>query len=280
MRLCADPVPSSYRFLPTADLISPQAPPWPAQLGVVVDCDGLARVGPLQAVFAGLPSLVDIDHHASERAFGDVHLIDSTAAAAGELVYDLVRHLRIPIGRDIATCLYSAILTDTGRFGYGNTTARSLGIASSLVKAGADPHFIARRIYEERSMAATHLLGTALARLSADLDSEVVSSTLRLGDFEASGAAPADTEGIIDHLRAIGGPRVALLFVEVADGRVRVSLRSDGSVDVSDVALAFDGGGHAMAAGCTLEADVDEARHRVLAAVKRALEGHHGGDGA
>jgi len=272
--LCADPAPEPYRFLPGVGRLCADPPPWRADLGLVVDCDGPGRLGRLEAAFVSLPALVDIDHHATDHAFGDVRLVDATAAASGELVYDLVRALGAQITSEVATCLYTALLTDTGRFTYGNTTARALRIASELARAGADPHGIARALYEQRSMAATHLLGVALSRLSAELDHEVVSSMLRLADFRDTGAGPADTEGIIDHLRAIGGPRVALLFVELPEGGVRVSLRSDGSADVSRIALSFGGGGHAMAAGCTLPEGLEQARARVLAAVAAALPDH------
>jgi phosphoesterase RecJ-like protein len=164
------------------------------------------------------------------------------------------------------------VLTDTGRFCYTNTTPTTLSIAAELVRAGARPNLIARKVYAERSVAATHLLGLALARLTSDLNEQVVSSTLTSADFTATGAASADTEGIIDHLRAIGGPRVAALFVQNANDDVRVSFRSDGTVDVSEVALAFGGGGHAVAAGCTCKGTVEEVRGRVLTELKVKLD--------
>lgn len=269
--LSADRVPHSYRFLPGADRVSCEPPEWPAEVGIVVDCDGLARVGPLEPAFARLPHLIDIDHHGTDQAFGEVQLVDSAAAAAAEIVYGLLGALGVQTDAAIATCLYAGILTDTGRFCYGNTTAESLRIASELVAGGAEPHDIARRIYEERSFAATHLLGVALTRLSPNHDSEIVSAMLTRRDFAETGATPSDTEGIIDHLRAIGGRRVAALFVELEGQQVRVSLRSDGSVDVAEMALSFGGGGHAMAAGCTAPGTLEEVRDRVLAAVRSAL---------
>ena len=270
-RLCADPVSANYQFLPTADRVTATPPDWPPQVGFAVDCDGLARAGSLEPVFANLPTLVDIDHHATDQAFGDIRVVDPTAAATGEIVYDLLRRAGMRVDSDIATCLYAAILTDTGRFGYTNTTARSLTVGSRLVRAGADPHLITRKIYEERSIAATHLLGVALSRLSADCGDEVVTSTLTLADFAQADAAAADTEGIIDHLRAIGGTRVALLFVETEDGQVRVSLRSDGTLDVGRIALSLGGGGHVAAAGCNISGAAESARAAVLDAVKRSL---------
>jgi phosphoesterase RecJ-like protein len=270
-RLCVDPAPAAYSFLPGAEEIGGEPPPWSAQLGMVVDCDGLSRVGALEPVFASLPRLIDIDHHATDRVFGEVQITDVTAGACAELVFDLLHVLHVPLDEEIATCLYTGVLTDTGRFTYGNTTPTSLSIAAELVRAGAKPNFIARKVYAERSIAATHLLGIALSRLLAHFGGQVVSATLTRADFTSTGAASTDTEGIIDHLRAIGGPRVAVLFVQAENGEVRVSLRSDGTIDASSVALALGGGGHAMAAGCTCQGSLDGVRDRVFAELEKWL---------
>ncbi len=269
--LSVDPIPSSYSFLAGAARVLSQPPDWRADLGIVVDCDGLARVGGLAETFAGLPQLIDIDHHDTEQAFGSAQVIDSAAGATAEIVYRLLRGMGISLDAEISTCLYTGLLTDTGRFCFANTTADSLRIAAELVAAGADARQVARRVYEERSVEATHLLGVALSRLSSDVEGQVVISVLRRADFDNTGAAASDTEGIIDHLRAIGGPRVAILLVEPDDDAVRVSLRSDGTVDVSEVALGFGGGGHTMAAGCTVPGAPDAVRDQILRAVRAAL---------
>ncbi|MFB3881016.1 MAG: bifunctional oligoribonuclease/PAP phosphatase NrnA [Armatimonadota bacterium] len=269
--LLADPVPASYRFLPGADKICDQPPPWQADIGLVVDCDGLSRLGSLEPAFAALPVLVDIDHHQTDHVFGQVQLVDPSAAATGELVHRLLRELAMPIDAEVATCLYAAILTDTGRFCFGNTTARALRLAGELVEAGADPHLVAHRVYDERSVAAMHLLGSALARLSTELDGQLVDTALTQEDFAATGAQPSDTEGIIDHLRAVAGPRVALLLVQQDDHTTRASFRSDGSVDVSEIALRFGGGGHMMAAGCTVAGAPQDVRRLLTSAIAEFL---------
>ncbi len=277
--LSADPVPPNYRFLPGADRVLDRPPSWCPDVGIAVDCDGIARLGSLAPAFASLPHVIDIDHHHTEHLFGEVHLIDPRAAATGELVYHLIKRAGLPIDSEVAACLYAALLTDTGRFSFANTTARALRIAGALVGAGADPERIARRIYAERSIASIHLLGLALARMSSDLDGQVVSSVVTQSDFAATGAAPSDTEGIIDHLRGVGGPRVAMLLTEPNHEGVRVSLRSDGSVDVSEVSLRFGGGGHRMAAGCTVDGRADGVRKQLLDALSEALRraDAHGG---
>ena len=269
--LCAFPAPDSYRFLPAHERVSSRPPDWPADLGIVVDCDGISRLGDLQEAFAGLPHLIDIDHHSTDQSFGEVSLVHPSAAATAEIVYTLLCRLGAAIDADIATCLYTGILADTGRFSHANTSAASLAIAAKLVRAGARPHHVARKLYEERSLEATHLLGLALSRLSRDHDGEVVSAILTRADFVETGADGADTEGIIDHLRAIGGPQIALLLVETEDDCVRVSLRSDGRVDVSAIAYAFGGGGHAGAAGCTLPGNARAAKSAMLAEIRKRL---------
>jgi phosphoesterase RecJ-like protein len=236
-----------------------------------VDCDGISRLGALEPVFASLPRLIDIDHHSGGSTFGEVQIIDHTAGACAEIVFDLLHDLGVPLDAEIATCLYTGVLTDTGRFCYANTTPRTLSVASELVDAGARPDVVARRVYAERSIAATRLLGAALSHLSTDFDGQIVSSTITGADFAATGAVSADTEGIIDHLRAIDGPRVAALFVQNENDDVRISFRSDGSIDVSALAQSFGGGGHPAAAGCTCTGAVEDVRARVLAEAKAKL---------
>jgi phosphoesterase RecJ-like protein len=277
--LCADPVPKDYHSLPAAARVSATPPDWPADLGLVVDCDGLRRVGSLQDTFAALPHLIDIDHHATEQFFGDVQLIDSGAAATAEIVYGLLPPLGAPLTPEIATCLYAAIFTDTGRFCFSNTTAQSLAISAELVRAGANPAAVATQVYFQRSFEAVRLLGVALARLALHHEGRAISSVLYLQDFADTGAQHEDTEGVIDHIRSVGGPEVAAMFTEIEGGETRVSLRSGGRPDISRIAVQFGGGGHAPAAGCTLQATPEEARARVLAAVGEALQAEGGADG-
>ncbi len=271
-RLSAHAAPDYCAFLPGAELLSSNPPDWPADLGIAVDCDGLARVGPLMDTFSALPHLIDIDHHATEQSFGEVRVIDPTAAATAEIVYELLQMMQATITPEVATCLYAGILTDTGRFSFSNTDERALAIAAELVHAGADPSFIASQSYFQRSYASVKLLGLALSRLAQHLDGQVVSSVLHLPDFAETGAEQDDTEGIIDQIRTVRGPVVAGLFVEVEPGETRVSLRSSGIPNVSRVAVRFGGGGHAAAAGCTVKAPPEPAREQVLAEVAARLQ--------
>ena len=269
--VCADPVPLTYRFLPAADRVSAELPAQPPMLAVAVDADGIARVGKFGPDLERACTVIDIDHHATEKAFGQVQWVDPRAAATGEMIFRLLDAMRVPLSPDIATCIYTAILTDTGRFCYSNTSPRALSISARLVRAGASPPHIYREVYESKSFSASRLLGLALGRLNQVAGGRVTFSTLTQEDFRSAGSTPDETEGIIDHLRAVRRAQAAALFVELPDGAIRVSLRSQGKTDVGDVALRFGGGGHVNAAGCTVSGPMREAQERILAALVGAV---------
>jgi phosphoesterase RecJ-like protein len=275
--VCADPVPAIYRFLPGVERVASELPPQPTMLAIAVDADGLERVGELAAQLERSCTIIDIDHHATEKAFGRLRWVDPRAAATGEMIYRLLAAMGVPPDPDIATCLYTAILSDTGRFCYANTTPRALRISADLVRAGADPAHVYREVYESKSFSATKLLGLALGRMQQTLDGRIVFSTLTQQDFRAAGSTADETEGIVDHLRAVRGAQaaagapVAALFTELPDGAVKVSLRSQGTTNVGEVALHFGGGGHVNAAGCTLPGPPQQAQQRMLDALSRAL---------
>ena len=267
LRLCADPVPASYRFLPGAERVTAELPALPTMLAIAVDADGLGRVGKFAPELERVCTIIDIDHHATEKAFGDLRWVDPGAAATGEMVFRLLAAMGAPVTPDIATCLYTAILTDTGRFCYSNTTPRALRIAADLVRAGARPVDIYRGIYENKSFSASKLLGLALGRMRQVADGRIVFSTLAQEDFRSAGSTADETEGIIDHLRAVRAAQAAALFTELPDGSVKVSIRSQGATDVGEVALRFGGGGHVNAAGCTMPGPSEQAQERVLPAL-------------
>jgi phosphoesterase RecJ-like protein len=269
--VCADPVPAIYRFLPGAERITHALPSQPPMLAVSVDADGLGRLGRLAADLERSCAIIDIDHHATEKGFGELRWIEPRAAATGEMIYRLLRVMGIALSADIAACLYTAIVTDTGRFCYANTTPRALRIAAELVRAGANPPTIYREVYESKSFSASKLLGLALGRLRQADDGRVTFSQLTQQDFRRAGSTSDETEGIIDHLRAVREARAAALFVELPDGAIRVSMRSRGAVDVGEVALRFGGGGHVNAAGCTVPGPMSAAQRRLLGALCAAV---------
>jgi phosphoesterase RecJ-like protein len=271
-RLCSDPVPDNYIFLPGAELIKPTPGPENVDLLIAVDCDGLNRTGTLASRLEKIPHIIDIDHHATEKAFGEVRLIDPAAAATGVLICRLIEKLEIPVDEPITTCLYCAIMTDTGRFSFPNTNEEVFVIARSLTAAGVRPARIAGFVYDNRTLSSRRLLGVALSKLQVDSTGRIGWSVLDTEDFRQTGAKEKETEGIIDQIRAVQGLEVCLLLS--ADGAYsHVSLRSKGSVDVGLIALQFGGGGHREAAGCRLSLPLNEAVEVILQAVRAVLSG-------
>jgi len=269
--VCADDIPLPYRFMPGSGGFVRAVPDESFDVAVALDCDGERRLGSAAPGVRRAAHVIEIDHHTGTDRFGDTVIVDPTASATAELVFGLLHLLAIPVTGEIATNLYVGILTDTGSFRFANTSSRCLRIASELVDCGADPFHIADHVYETRSYPATVLLGRALNSLKLSDDGRIAWARLTADDFERAGATDAETEGIVNYLRAIAVVQVAALFRQV-NGKVRVSLRSREPVDVAEVARLFGGGGHRVASGCTLAVPLAQAERRVLAAARKAIE--------
>jgi phosphoesterase RecJ-like protein len=265
-----DGVPANCRFLPTWERVLTTLPSPLPPLVIFVDAERLERCALSQAQLPGVDCFVCIDHHTTTSAPIGPALVDTRAAAAGELVYAVIQALGPPITPAIATCLQAALMVDTGRFSYTNTTPTTHRIAAELLAAGADVPTIVEWTWGRQRFESTNLLGRALTGLARTAEGRIVWAVLRQADFTAAGAAGEDTEGIIDHVRQIDGVEVALLFSEKG-GEVRVSLRSKGTVDVAALARRFRGGGHVKAAGLTFTGPIDEAVIQVVAAAQDAL---------
>jgi phosphoesterase RecJ-like protein len=265
-----DGVPEIYRWLPGADLIQTSAE-GTFDLAIVCDAATPERTGSSARVIRAARDTLVIDHHVSESDFGRVRLVEPRAAATGEIVYSLLRHMRVPFSRDIAECLLCAIVTDTGSFRFMNVTAATFRVAAALMRYGACPGCISELVFETRSMASLKLLGRALDALQVTPDGRVSWSVLTMKDFHEVGATDEDTEGIVTHVRAVRGTDVGVLLRELPEGGVKVSLRSRRDTDVSAIAERFGGGGHVSAAGCTIEAPLETAVAQVLEALHNAV---------
>src|SRR5438874_3361847 len=256
------PLPAEYSFMPLAELRRRLPEDWRERVLVAVDCANESRLGPEPEPLAGAPLVVNIDHHHDNTRFGAINLIVPNASSTGEVLRDVFAALGIELTPEIAEALYIALVTDTGRFQYSNTTAKALRLAAELVEAGADVHRIFRRVYETVQFAKLKLLARALERAQVYEGGAVVVSYLLRNDFGEVGAAEPYSEGIIDYLRAVEGAIMAVLIREPprSDGpRRRVSLRSStDEIDVSAIARKSSGGGHRQAAGFSSEASVDE----------------------
>jgi phosphoesterase RecJ-like protein len=257
-----DGVPRIYRNLPFADRVI-KADAIPAMqahdAAILLECDSIGRTQ-----LAGLEEcfLINIDHHVSGRNFAHVNWIDSTVMATAELVYRLARMACVPIDRDIATCLYTGLMTDTGSFMFEGTNEHTFTVARDLVLAGANPAHCARPIYFGHSTAKMRLLGAALSNLHREGPLAWIWVTRE--QMHRLGAREEDCEGLVNYALSMGDVQVAVFFRELADGRLRVSLRSKGSVNVSTVAEHFGGGGHKCASGCAIDGPLSIAVSRIV----------------
>jgi phosphoesterase RecJ-like protein len=255
------PLPGEYGFMPLAELRRR----WPEDVServlVALDCANESRIGD-QDVLGRVPLTINIDHHHDNTGFGDVNLIVPDASSTGEVLRDLLRELDIELTPDIAEALYIALVTDTGRFQYTNTTPKALRLAAELVEAGANVHRVFQGVYESVQFAKLKLLARALDRAQVYEGGRIVISYLLRTDFAEVGAAEPYSEGIIDYLRAVEGADMAVLIREPPrqDGPTRrVSLRASvDELDVSAIARKSGGGGHRQAAGFSSEASIEE----------------------
>jgi phosphoesterase RecJ-like protein len=237
-------------------------------VAVLTDCPNPQRTeGLIDQARRVVATVVNIDHHPDNRRYGDVNWIDVSAAATGELVYELLVALGAPLTPPIATNLFTALHTDTGSFRYSNVTPRTFKTAAALVQAGADPAFVSERLYERRAPDALRWLGEALGRVEISDDGRLAWLVLPAGSVPEKFI---ESEELVNYPRSIATVRVACLLREDL-GRVKVSLRGKGDVDVQRIAAQFGGGGHPNAAGCTIAGPIAEATRVVLVAVRAAL---------
>jgi bifunctional oligoribonuclease and PAP phosphatase NrnA len=269
--LNADPVPGNLVFLPGADTIVYQEDGSGYEVAIVVDCGSPERTGRVHAELAKCPILVNIDHHRTNDARGDLRLIDPDAAATGILIYRLLRAVGGDIDRDIALNIYVAVLTDTGSFRYSNASPESFAVAGEMVAKGVDPQEVAERVYETQSLERLRLLGRVLDSLEIAGGGQIAAITTRSRDMRDFNATKDHLEGFINHPRSIVGVEVAVAFREEGPEEIRVSFRSKGRVDVATVAGRFGGGGHRNAAGCIVPGPLPEAKRRVFRALEEAL---------
>ena len=271
------PLPAEYSFM-GLDALQRQLPGDAGErVLVALDCASAARIAPDGSLVERVPLTIDIDHHHDNTRFGRLNLIVPEASSTGEVLRDVLRALSIDLDPAIAEALYIALVTDTGRFQYANTTPKALRLAAELVEAGADVHRVFQGVYESVQFAKLKLLARALERAKVYEGGAIVVSCLLRSDFTDVGAAEPYSEGIIDYLRAVEGAVMAALIREPPSGHGparKVSLRaSSDELDVSAIARKAGGGGHRQAAGFSSDAAIDEITEflrREYAAAARA----------
>ncbi len=265
----ADRIPAIYRSLPGVDAIRPvQRVYGPYDAAILLECDApdRAKVRGLNKFFQ-----INIDHHVSGRPFAQINWIDRDAASVGEMVYRLARAAGAKVTPEMATCLYTTVLTDTGGFCYGGTRASTFALARDLVLAGADPIHIAKDVYFSTATSKLLVLGAALGNLKRE--GRLAWLWITQQDMVRSCAADEDCEGIVNYAVSIAGVEAAIFLRELPERSIRVSLRSKGQVNVAAVAGQLGGGGHQSAAGCTMDGPLSRALDEILAQLRPAVAG-------
>lgn len=261
----ADPIPQAFARLPGVERVVHTLPEQVPDVAILLECDSFARSG-FTHIDARLT--VNIDHHLSGRLFADHNWIDPQAAAVGAMIYDLAVVSGLPITPAMATCLYAAVLTDTGSFLYSSTTAATFGLAEHLLESGADANDVTQAVYFSNAPGKLRLLGIALNRMQ--IEPPVAWSYVTLDDMAAAGAVVEDCEGVVNYLIGMAGIAGAVFLRELPSGEFRLSLRSKNGVDVAAVAAQFAGGGHRNASGGTVPGPLPGAAASVLTALREA----------
>lgn len=264
-----DRVPPAYKILPGSEDVRIQADLSKEYDAVfLMECSDVER--------PGLSSLknqfvVNIDHHSTTEAFGDVNWIDPTAGAVGEMIYNLAKALGIEVTKEIGECIYTAILTDTGSFHFSNTTERTLKIASELVRRGVEPARISQALFYSYPFSRIKLLGMVLSTIERDESGKIAWVKVDQETMYEADASEEDSDGIVNHALSIDEVLAVAFFKELSTDVYRISLRSKGKTNVAKVAEDFGGGGHRNAAGCRISGDFEEVKQRVIEGLQTAV---------
>lgn len=263
-------IPDKFNFLPDINSISliSKAKRRFSYI-ITVDVADLSRAGQIDRLLNSNYHILNIDHHPTNDNFGEVNLVSSSAAATVEVIYDLINKMKLSIDQDLATCIYTGLLTDTGGFRYSNTSSKNLRIAAELLEYGINPSKITQAALETISLAHINLLKKALNSIEID-DSGLVSWIVLELSETTQEIDNEDTEGIVNYTRNIAGVEVGILFKKLDVKTIKVSLRSNNVVDVGAIAKSFGGGGHARAAGYTYNGALEDAKLELFTKIKQA----------
>jgi bifunctional oligoribonuclease and PAP phosphatase NrnA len=255
-----------YGFLPGGEFLqTPLSGPQDFDVAIALDTATQSRLGTATSLVRSARTWINIDHHPSNPGYGDLVYIDSTAPATGQILFELIQSQGLPMDAAIAENLFVAISTDTGSFQYPNTTARTFEIGAELLRSGVDVGRVSQLLYESYPRRRAELLRELLGTMRFEGQGRVASFSLSLETAAKLGARPEDNEGLIDHLRAIQGVVIAVFFEELAEGKVRVSMRSKSdAADVCAICEKFGGGGHKLAAGARVRGTLAEVEEKVL----------------
>ncbi len=267
-----DPIPQKYKFLNQDGLFQQPKRGMKFDCVIATDCASFERLGKVGRCISHRKILINIDHHESNTRYGDINWISGREPSTGELIYRLLKVARWPITKPIANCLFTAISTDTGSFQYATTRPGTFHAAAELVTRGANLAKICDEVYQSYPLSRARLLKHIYGRFRLTHNDRIAWFWLKKIDFARTGAESVDTEGLIDHIRAIEPVVVACVFEELEPELTRISLRSKSDrVNVNEIAAQFGGGGHPAAAGARIPGKPLSVQRRVIAAIKRAL---------
>ncbi len=270
-----DGLPDNLAFMSGSEKIAlPPAAPLDVEVAIALDTATKPRLGD-NALHAASKAKIwlNIDHHKSNPAYGDLNLIDSTSPATGQILYQLITALELPLPAESRDAIYVAVSTDTGSFQYPSTTAKTYRMAADLIDQGLDVGTLNSQTYDNHPYRRVELMRALLNTLELSPDGLVANWELRDQTRLDLALLPEDSEGLIDIIRAIRGVQLAVFFEELVDGKIRISMRSkDKRLDVCQIAMEFGGGGHALAAGIRMKGPLEEAKSLVLEAIRRRIE--------
>ncbi|MDA1191297.1 MAG: bifunctional oligoribonuclease/PAP phosphatase NrnA [Candidatus Poribacteria bacterium] len=269
-----DPAPRITHYLPGIEWILPEPSGEARQVLAVLDVANRDRLGsPLSKTLQPTGLILNIDHHATGEPFADVVCVFTDACATCELLYDLMTFAGSEITYETAQCLYSGIIGDTGNFRFSNTTPHTLEVAADLVRKGVQPNAAYEQLYGSRTEGQVQLLGMVLNTLRRHSNGDVATIRVTREMYQATGTTTEDVDGFSDYPRSVDGVKAVAFLGELKDGKIKVSLRSrDERVTVNGVAASFGGGGHAYAAGCILDAPIEDVERRVVTALTLAVK--------
>lgn len=239
---------------------------------ITVDCADYSRIGQVSELFHEEAQILNIDHHPTNDRYGLINLVKDDAAATVQLLYNLIQHMNIAWDLDLANCLYTGLLTDTGGFRYANTTPKVMEMAATLLSQGVNANKMAEELLEKLTISHIHLLKKALNSLSFSKDKKISWVSITLADMKIFEASADDLEGLVNYPRNIEGVEVGVFFKEMKDKQVKVSFRSIGNVNVAQLAQTFGGGGHILASGATIDGSMEEVTSLVVQSIERILQ--------
>jgi len=270
------PIPDHFSFTPGIEKIETTLDKtFQAEVCIFVDCGAQNRV---TGENPPCGFLINIDHHGSNGHFGEINYIDPTATAVGEQLYHIIREMGEPISKEIATCIYLSLLSDSGSFRFSNTNSVTFAVAADMVNKGADPSAIAQALFENKTPESIRIKARVLANLHFECGGTFVWSEITWDMYEKAGGELNEPDGLVSDMRAVKGVEISILFHELKEGGMRAGLRSRGKIDVSRIALEMGGGGHPNASGCYIKGDYGELKKKLIDVAIRHMKNQESND--